>query len=106
MLSAGSKNRISSQTRSREYSLKDFALARTALPKRSECLDKGPQLDLEAPGAAMLAMDGEISLGDRIGRQLAVRPLGLLPNRLDLAVDDEMRDMDVLGPEFARHGLG
>src|SRR5262249_31833889 len=73
----------------------------------SERLDPWPQLDLEAPGAAMLAMDRKIGFGDRIRREAAVRTVTIdgLPGRLDLAVDDEMRDMDILRAEFARHRL-
>src|SRR5512143_2667437 len=67
----------------------------------SEALDPGAKLHLPGPGAARLAMDMEIGIGDgvRIESRLAVR---ILP---DAAIDDEMGDMDVLGRQLARHAL-
>src|SRR5690348_15659113 len=56
----------------------------------------------------MLAMDVEVGFRDRIGLQHAVGAalrasrIALLP---DPAVDYEMRDMDVLGLQLARHAL-
>src|SRR5260370_23931406 len=57
----------------------------------------------------MLAMDGEVALGDRLGLQHPVRAAcaGALvaARRLDTAVDDEMCDVNVLRCKLARHAL-
>ena len=41
---------------------------------RSECLDPGPQLDLPGPGGAVLPVEMEIAVGDRIGIEQRVGP--------------------------------
>src|SRR5689334_5363907 len=70
--------------------------------------DPGPELDLGRPSAAMLAMDGEIAGRDRVRFQECVRA-AILAARIaglaDAAIDHEMRDMDVLRCELARHAL-
>src|SRR5258708_35071150 len=57
----------------------------------------------------MLAMDSEVVLRDRLGLQHSVPAAcaGALvaARRLDAAVDDEMRDMDVLRCKLAGHAL-
>src|SRR5215210_5560150 len=50
-------------------------IARRKLCGRSEGLDPGPQLDLPGPGAARLAQDLDVALGDRVGVERAVRPV-------------------------------
>src|SRR5690348_8156829 len=74
----------------------------------SENLDPGAQLDLPGPGAAVLAVQLQIGLGDRIGIE---HPVGaaLIGARVaraaDAAVDDDMPDMDVERLQFAREAL-
>src|SRR5712691_6156124 len=75
-----------------------------------EILHPGPELDLPGPGAAVLAVDVEIGLRDRLRLEHAVgaAPVGarIAARSLDAAIDDEMRDMDVLRRQLARHALG
>src|SRR3954470_15143351 len=74
----------------------------------SEALCPWPQLELPRPRTAMLTVDREVALRDLVGQQHAV--VAPLPGprvvaSLDAAVDDEMRDVDVLRRELARHAL-
>src|SRR3954452_3202272 len=73
----------------------------------SEGLDPGPHLDFERPGAARLAQYFDISLGNRVGIERAVGPVGRVraAGAAHAAVDHEMRDVDALRPEFARRAL-
>src|SRR5581483_1148307 len=71
-----------------------------------------PEIHLERPGAALLAMELPIGLGDVVGiedtvrsRIVAFREIALDPLCVDRAVDHDMGDMDVLRPELARHRL-
>src|SRR5229473_148977 len=72
-----------------------------------ELLHPRPDLDFPAPGAAVLLERRPIGLGDGVGIEQAV---GVVvrhrPRRTpDAAIDHEMRDMDALGRELARHRL-
>ena len=76
---------------------------------RSELLHPRPQLDLQAPGAARLLEHRHVGLGDGIrieqavGRGRVAGPAALgIPHP---AVDHEMRDVDALGLQLARHRL-
>src|SRR6266704_973007 len=80
-------------------------------PRRVWCLERlhpRSELHLPGPGAAVLAVDVEVGLGDRIGLQQAVSAaltrawIALL---LDAAVYYEMRDVNVLGLQLTRHAL-
>src|SRR4029077_14357693 len=76
--------------------------------KSSELFDPGPQLELPRQGAAVLPVDVQVTLRDLVGQQHGVlAPLGgaRVASRLDAAVDDEMRDVDVLRRELARQAL-
>src|SRR5438128_10887578 len=79
---------------------------------------KGPDLALKRPGVAPLLIDLPISFGDRgrphqparieIGKgRLALPLLDPLahPCRVDAGVDDQMRDVAVLGAALARRTL-
>src|SRR5262244_2136708 len=83
-------------------------MATKAAPDRSELspselLHPGAELDLPGPGAARLAVNMEVGFGDGVGIEVVV---GAAAGRADGAIDDEMRDVDVLGRELARHALG
>ena len=74
----------------------------------SEAFDPGAQVDLLRPGGAVLTMEVEIDLGDRVGRKAAVRQATVVIARrrlADLAVDDDVRDMDTARAELSRHAL-
>ncbi len=72
-----------------------------------ELLHPRPQFHLPGPGAARLAQYVPVTQGNRIGVEHRVRPVGRLSARraADAAVDDEVRDMDALRRQFARHAL-
>src|ERR1700735_5466385 len=73
-----------------------------------EGLDPGPQLDLPGPGAARLTVQLQVSLGDRVRVEEAVRPalIGAWISILgDAAVDHDVADMDVCGLQFACEAL-
>src|SRR5437667_2714733 len=76
--------------------------------RRLERLHPRPELHFPCPGTAVLTMDVEVGLGDRIGLQEAVSA-ALIRARiallLDAAVYYEMRDVDVLGLQLTRHAL-
>ena len=76
----------------------------------SELLHPRPQLDLQAPGAARLGEHGHVGLGDGVGVEQAVGGAGVAGAAAlgvpDAAVDDEMRDVDALPLQLARHRLG
>src|SRR5712692_11240388 len=82
------------------------------LPKRTD-------LVLEGPRIARLLVQLPIRLGDRGRRHESggikvlerIFPLSLLdplahPSGIHSGIDDEMRDVDILWPEFPRHTLG
>src|SRR5690242_11147006 len=79
----------------------------------SEWFLERAQIDLVAPGRRMLPVDLPVGLGDRVDIEQAVRALLRAPLRetavdplaVDAAVDHDMRDMQALRPELARHGL-
>src|SRR6476620_823071 len=73
----------------------------------SEFLDPGSQFHFPRPRAARLLQYAPITQGNRIGIEHRVRPVGRLgANRTaNAAVDDEMRDMNALRRQFARHAL-
>src|SRR6185295_9475964 len=74
----------------------------------SEFLEPGPELELPGPGAAMLPVDIQVALRDLVGQQHAVIAAIRGPrvlSRPDAAVDHEMRDVDVLRRQLARHAL-
>jgi hypothetical protein len=66
----------------------------------------GPQVYLKGPRVAWLAVEIPIVLGDVIRiqdavlifRRIAVREIAANEFRVDCAIDDDMRDMDVLWP--------
>ena len=78
-----------------------------AIPWLSESLDPGPNFDLKGPGAARLAQHLEIGVGDGIGIERAVRPIRWIgpPRAAHPTIDNEMGDMDALGPQLARRAL-
>src|SRR6478752_5425582 len=69
----------------------------------------GPQIELVGPGGSRLAMEVPVVLGDGVGVEDAVLALGRVAlgevlgdeGRVDRAVDDDVGDMDALGPELA-----
>src|ERR1700756_797930 len=73
----------------------------------SEPLNPRPKLYLPCPGAAWLSKDVEIGFGNRIGIEQRVRlvrrlsPAGVA----DPTVDHEMRHVNSLRRQFARHAL-
>src|ERR1700733_9142795 len=73
-----------------------------------ESLDPRSELDLPGPGAARLAVELEIGLGDRVGGEQPVRPalvgarIGILG---DAAVDHNVADMDVFRLQLAGEAL-
>src|SRR5260370_42496895 len=65
----------------------------------SEILDPGPKLDFPGPGAAVLAVQLQVGLGDRIGveQPIGAALVGARIARLpDAAIDDDVPDMDVV----------
>src|SRR5690242_5844636 len=66
------------------------------------------KLDLRRPRAPLLAMHVKVSLGDRVGLEQAIGS-ALIGARIvaaaNPAIDDEMRDVNVLRRQFARHAL-
>src|SRR6188472_1738254 len=73
----------------------------------SELLDPGPHFHFPGPCAARLLQHVPVAQGNGIGIQHRVRPIGGLAARgaANAAVDDEMRDMNALRRQFARHAL-
>src|SRR5690349_11495001 len=74
----------------------------------SELLHPGAELELPGPGAAVLAVNGEIAARDRVGVEQRVGPAPRttrIAGAADCAVDDEMRDVDVLRRELAGEAL-
>src|SRR2546427_4897849 len=74
-----------------------------------EPLDPGPQLDFPGPGAAVLSVYMQVVLRDLVGEEHPFRA-ALARSRIargprDPAVDDEVRDVDALWGELARHAL-
>src|SRR4029078_7795437 len=71
-------------------------------------LDPRPQFQLPGPGAARLLQHVPVARGNGVGVEHRVRPVGGFSARrtADAAVDDEMRDMNALRRQFARHALG
>src|ERR1700758_2582404 len=81
------------------------------------CLRCGPEIELVGPAVPRLLVREPIGLRDRCRLGEAVRrdvvdlPSARLEagaNRIavDGGIDDQVHDMDVLGPQFARHRLG
>src|SRR5258708_15827363 len=71
-------------------------------------LDPGPQLDLPGPGAARLAVQREIGLGDRVRVEEPVRAafVGARVAFLgDAAIDNDVAYMDILRLQFASEAL-
>src|SRR5262245_16273450 len=79
----------------------------------SPCLEPWAQVHFVRPGAALLQVELPVDFRYRVGVQDAV----LIPQLVSLgehladelgvdgAVDDDVRDVDALGPELARHTL-
>src|SRR5580700_6080137 len=88
-----------------ELSLRLVVAPGYALP--SKLLHPRPQLDLPGPSAVRLMQDVQIGRGNRVRIEHARLPIGRLRPALalDPAVNDEMRDMDALRAELARHAL-
>src|SRR5204863_4621433 len=88
-------------------------LRRAASPFRrrtlSKPLDPGTKFELPSPRAAVLAVHVKVVPGDLVGQQHAVlAPLiraRIFRRLADPAVDDEMRDVDALRRQLARHAL-
>src|SRR5665213_1568811 len=78
------------------------------LARSSEILDPGPQFDFPGPGAARLAMQIQIGVGDRVrveesvGAAFVGARIAILG---DAAVDHDVADMDVQRLQFAREAL-
>jgi hypothetical protein len=76
----------------------------------SEFLYRRPDVELQSPDGARLAVKVQISLRKRVGVKhrvrIAVRLAFASDGRRDLAVDHDMADMDALRPQFPRHALG
>src|SRR5580704_11322412 len=66
-----------------------------------------PQFQFPGPGAARLLQHVPVALRDGVGIEHGSGPVGGLDTRgaADAAVDHEMRDMDALRRQFARHAL-
>ena len=87
--------------------------------QRLPLLAEGTDFLFKRPGSAWLLIELPVGLGDRArtasgdwdpiraqpGPLAARRPLLPHPFGVDAGVDHEMRDMDVLRPQFARHRL-
>src|SRR5262249_22835292 len=78
-------------------------------PQWLELLHPGPEVELQRPGASRLPVNLPVGLGDgirfqqRILRSLARQmSVALGP---DLPIDDDVRDVDALGTQLARHRL-
>src|SRR5258708_27933195 len=78
----------------------------------SPALFPRPDVHLEGPGAARLLVQLPVDLGDVVGVEdavgtgiVAVGKIRLDPFGVDGAVDHDVGDMDVLGPQLARHRL-
>src|SRR5260221_10677555 len=67
-----------------------------------------PQFHFPGPGAARLLQHAPVTQGNGIGIEHRIRPVGWLSARgaANAAVDDEMRDVNALRRQFARHALG
>ena len=73
-----------------------------------------PQVELVRPGGAVLPVEEPVGVRDGLGREQAVIALRLdEPRRgraqalaVDAAVDDDVRHVDALRAELARHALG
>src|SRR5215468_4091396 len=84
-----------------------YALRLTHPTALSELFDPGPQLHFPGPGAARLLQHVPVAQRDGVGIEHGVRPVGGFGPRCaaDAAVDDEMRDMNALRRQLARHAL-
>src|SRR3954447_22049071 len=73
----------------------------------SKLLHPWPQFQLPGPGAARLLQYIPVAQGDRIGIEERVGPVGRIgPGRTaDATIDHEMRDMNALRRQLARHAL-
>src|ERR1700730_10051262 len=75
---------------------------------RSKLLHPWPQFQLPAPGAVRLLQQAEGAEGNGVGVEQQIRPFFKFGARgaANAAIDDEMRDMNSLRRQFARHALG
>src|SRR5580693_5296343 len=73
----------------------------------SKLLHPWPQFHLPGPGAARLLQDAPIAFRDRVGIEHGVRAIGWVDagRAADAAINDEMRDVNALRRQFARHAL-
>src|ERR1700751_1621169 len=82
----------------------------------SPLLAEGTDLEFERPGSLRLLVKLPVGLRDRGWRDQQIRIVESLlspellpafphPGRIDTGIDDEMRDMDVLGAQLTRHRL-
>src|ERR1700745_2280055 len=82
----------------------------------SPLLAEWPDLELKGPGAARLLVQLPVGGGDGSRRHQQIRIVERFlapelfaalahPGGVDAGIDDQMRDMDVLRPELARHRL-
>ena len=72
---------------------------------RLKALDPGTHLDLPGPDAARLRKQVHIGGRNCVGVEVRVLIVVRRASRTDSAVDDDMRDVDALGRELARHAL-
>src|SRR6202048_4883483 len=101
--------RIANREGSTSYSQLDIRSFSPLFPERAD-------LQLKGPGAARLLVKLPVGRRDRRRRHQQVRiverfltpellPSLAHPRGIDAGIDDQMRDMDILRPEFARHRL-
>jgi hypothetical protein len=77
-------------------------------------LPKGPEVELVRPGAARLAVQGPVGVGNVVGREQPVFALGRNEVRepalrilaADDAIDDRMGDVNALRAKLPRETLG
>src|ERR1700681_4526705 len=74
----------------------------------SELLDPRPQFQFPGPGATRLLQHVPVAQRNGVGIEHRIRPLGRLGARraADAAIDHEMRDVNALRRQLARHALG
>src|SRR5580700_6498577 len=90
---------------------------RYSLPASLPFFPERANFKLEGPGAARLLVELPVRGCDRSRRHQQIRIIQRLlapelfpalahPGGIDAGIDDQVRDVDVLGAELARHRLG
>src|SRR6266849_8912959 len=79
-----------------------------SLTRKLKLLHPRPQFQLPGPGAARLLQHVPVTEGNGVGVEHRIRPVLRFGARgaSKAAVDDEMRDVNSLRRQFARHALG